>query len=193
MNVFHARADLGWLSTAGGGLQSAVDALHAFYTTLAGDGNASFAILAEGVTAKLGTVVDIATQEEATPTFTPVTSLATTGSVAAPLMICASWRTTLAARRGRGRTFVGPIRGGWNEPDGTPYADAVNAIQTAAQTLVQTSRDGDGWALGVYGQQSMLSGPAITPSDRANAPHVIRDWTGVKVQDKWAVLRSRRD
>jgi hypothetical protein len=93
------------------------------------------------------------------------------------------WRTTLAARRGRGRTFLGPLNVDAGSTDGTPSPGALSTINSAAAALIATSSETNDWAFAVYGQQSSgISGVKVA-----------RDITAQNVRDVFAVLRSRRD
>ena len=87
------------------------------------------------------------------------------------------WRTSSASRAGRGRTFLSPLTAAAVEGDGTVSGTQLAAVRGAAQTLIDSSTtEGDG-AFGVYSQSQSL----------------LRDFVSVRVQDKFAVLRSRRD
>lgn len=90
--------------------------------------------------------------------------------------IVVGWRTASATRRGRGRTFIGPLRQNAWEGEGTPTAQALAYVRTAATTLVEDSRSANGWALGVL---STVDGQ-------------FREVTGNTVHDRFGVLRSRR-
>lgn len=128
-------------------------------------------------------IVDVATQEEISRTGWSETNSVADGAAPPVLAVVVGWRTTLAARRGRGRTFLGPLRSGVIQSDGTIGTTALNALQSAASTFVTNSQGIAGGAFAVYGQENLGD-----PSG-----HVARDITGYRIKDKFAVLRSRRD
>lgn len=92
--------------------------------------------------------------------------------------IVIGWRTASATRSGRGRTFVGPVGQRAVQSDGTPTATALTACNAAAEAILDPEFDpvGDG-SFGVY---SRTTGQ-------------FRPFTGHRVRDTFAVLRSRRD
>lgn len=95
----------------------------------------------------------------------------------APAMVCVTWKSALANRRGRGRTFLGPLSPGAFGADGTIENSNLTAIRQKAAALVSSSlADGLDGALAVW---SELDG-------------VARDFVGYSVSDQAAVLRSRR-
>jgi hypothetical protein len=106
------------------------------------------------------------------------------------LCVCVTWRTTLVARRGTGRTFLGPLAGGSMSADGTPDDTILANVRTRSQALVDASRSDNGYAIGVYGLESPWGGVGPAPSD---TPRVLRDIIGYRIRDQFAVLRSRRD
>ena len=130
-----------------------------------------------------GDIVDVETQEgEPRPGFSGSVAVAG-GSLPPQNQVCITWRTTLRARRGRGRTFVGPLRPDRVSPDGTLADAARTSIADAAAAFVAASQGIAGGAFAVYGQQN--EGNPVAK--------VARDITGSFVPDKVAVLRSRRD
>lgn len=95
----------------------------------------------------------------------------------APAMACISWRTSLATRRGRGRTFFGPLSPGVFGADGTINDGQLTVIRNAAADLVSLSlQDSINGAVGVWSELDS----------------VHRDFVGSSVNDQAAVLRSRR-
>lgn len=130
-----------------------------------------------------GAAVDVHTQEivEADP-WTAVAP-GTGGSTAPVLQVCATWRTSIAARRGRGRTFFGPLGNAAVETDGTIVPGALGGIRTACEAFVTASNGIAGGSFAVWGQET-AGVPGI---------NVARDITGVTIKDRFAVLRSRRD
>jgi hypothetical protein len=87
------------------------------------------------------------------------------------------WGTSSATRRGRGRTFLGPIQQAANDATGTVSTAALaNARAAADGLLADIAAVGNG-GIGVY----------------SRVDSVLRDYVSRTVHDKFAVLRSRRD
>lgn len=97
--------------------------------------------------------------------------------------ICVGWRTALATRKGRGRTFLNPITWDMCQDDGTIATTPLAGIRAAAAALVEASDSFANGALGVYSRDA--GGVPPVPS--------FRDFTSSQVRDTFAVLRSRRD
>lgn len=129
-------------------------------------------------------LVDVET-DEIVPGVAVATSVGAMGEAYAPqsLQMCVNWRTSLAARRGRGRTFLGPLHNTVMDGDGSPTAVALNTIRAAADAVVDSSDNVNGWAIGVWGQETLY----------VPEPKVLRDVVAAQVSDKFAILRSRRD
>lgn len=160
---------------------SLLGALKAFYTVVAG-------VVAKDTKFRFPTaIVDVT--DPAAPTEVNVTAIPDiTSSITtlAPkgLSLCVSWRTSLRARRGRGRQFLGPMGDGMLDPNtGLPYEPNRLVIQDAVDDLVAASTAVNGWALGVYGQET--AGVA--------EPKVLRDFVAGDVAKEFSLLRSRRD
>lgn len=177
-NIWHVRTDTS--AIWGGDWTSPtvpIGALHDFYTTMA-------PYMAAGTTVRFpASVVDVETQEEAV--VGDVDPITTTATGAAPhgIALTISWSTSIRARRGRGRTFFGPLGGTWSNGAGGVHMDILNFGQTAVNTLVSASSGANGWAIGIYGQQN----PGVAD------PKVLRDITAGRIQNEFAHLRSRRD
>jgi hypothetical protein len=58
------------------------------------------------------------------------------GYTAPQLAVVVSWRTMLATRTGRGRTFLGPLGRASETTNGTPTPAMVTTMQTAANNLI---------------------------------------------------------
>jgi hypothetical protein len=141
----------------------------------------------------LGQVVEVTSSTIGSPTWTTLTNR-TIGSVLPPaLQVCISWSTTLAARRARGRTFVGPLNTLTQQTDGTPTPTHVAAIQAAADGIATRNQALNGWAVAIWGLQDKQNWPLPAGTQPEDLPHVARDITGAKIRDQFAVLRSRRD
>lgn len=94
----------------------------------------------------------------------------------APSMACVTWRSALATRRGRGRTFLGPLAAVSVQADGTLATGAVDAFRLAASELVSASLTDTNGAIVVWSELDQVG----------------RDIVGATVTDQVAVLRSRR-
>jgi hypothetical protein len=180
VNVWHARVETAG-DLEGGGVEpfnGPLGALHTFYTAI------------KNLYPTAGTitipeqVVEVSTQE-IMGTSDPIPVIGTTGSfMTSPgLAITVGWQTSIAARRGRGRTFIGPLKAGAVQDDGTVHETDKATLTTALTNLLNESKALNGWALGVWGQES-----ANNPT-----PKVLRDFQGFTVAQKFAHLRSRRD
>lgn len=177
-NVWHARVDTSaagfdWVSPTG-----PIGALEDFYQAL------SQSLLAPNLTISFpSSVVDVETaDEEPVDAVTPWTTQL--GDWAPPgLAVTVSWKTGSASRRGRGRTFLGPIRTLAIDTSGRLAAGPKADVTTAVNALVATSSGVNGWAIGVYGQQDK----------GILEPKVLRDITSGVVSGEFAHLRSRRD
>lgn len=173
-------------------LNNAVSAIRSFYAYLAGNGTVPSSLYPPGTTITLGEVVDRETSESVTPTFATLGPMGTGNTAPPALQMVVSWKTSLRARRGMGRTFLGPLGSGCLATDGTPVPGVVTLINEACTNLLTASEAATGWAVGVWGQQEKLPKDS-TPEDRRAAPHVHRDITGFTVKDRFSILRSRRD
>jgi hypothetical protein len=156
--------------------------LRTFYQGVVGD-------IPIGTTLSLGTVTDVATQREIVPSFLSVAGLGT-GSAPQALCICVTWRTEVAARRGRGRTFIGPLDTSAMQSDGTIRDNLVASTKTAAAALVTSSQIATNGAFGVWGYRDAK--PAGQTRDPAS-PRIFRDFTGSSVRDIFGLRSSRRD
>lgn len=171
VNVFHMRADTTDPFTAQ--VQDAVDALQAMYAGLANN-------LPNSMKVSIGD--EVVKDPYGSPEYEPVTGWEVTGTGGPdylPMATCVviGWRTASATRSGRGRTFIGPLAPAVLGADGTPNVDAMNDFRLAGTNLVNTSTGWTQAAMGIY-----------SPTDS-----VLRDITSSSVQDRFAVLRSRRD
>ena len=189
MSLWHYTVDLDWSGPGSPGVnvwdirnegtladeevQSAVSAIQAFYTTLAGG-----SILASPYTATgRDEAVEITTREVLPVTgFTTSTGVSDNAFSGLTQMIL-TLRTSSATRRGRGRKFIGPVSSACMGTDGTPTPAAVTQLQDAANTLLAASGGVNGWGLGVY---SSVDG-------------LFRDVTVMQARNYFVGLRSRRD
>lgn len=189
VNVWHIRTagspslDLPTWATQFGG---ALDAIQTFYESTS-------TLWRAGLKARFGLdALDV--DEQTTPLETEQREV-TIGfgePAPTPLALCVSWRTALRARRGFGRTFVGPLYAGVRDPgSGAPTAASLLTLRNAAAALVADSAAGNGWAIGVYGLEKPAKQSVLNPD--GSFPHVFRDFVSSNVNAKYAVMRSRRD
>jgi hypothetical protein len=183
-NIWHIRTATPALTTELSEANTLIGYIRSFYNTCAG-------IFPTTTTITLGTVTEELTSREITPTFTTVTGLGT-GSAMQALAIVVTWRTTIAARRGRGRTFVGPVATSVMQSDGTITDANRTTVQNAANALVTSSVGWGSGAVGVYGYNAAKMPGKENPRD-PNDGRVLRDVTGAQIRDLFGVLRSRRD
>lgn len=168
-NIWHFRGP-----TAGTDSQQAVDAIQAFY-------QACIAYY-QGGTTITGPDDVVADVDTGAPTFEAVDGfslgpVAGTSTLPPALQAVVGWRTASATRSGRGRTFVGPLSGGAAQADGTPGPELLAAMATGAQAVLDYNGTIDDGALGVWSPTTST----------------FRDFTGFRIRDVFAVLRSRRD
>lgn len=178
VNVWHCRTDTSvftgsdWVSAG-----QPLGELATFYGAIKG-------YLAQGTVVTFPTqLVEVETAEETS--VGAIASISATGTTTAPpgLALVLSWKTGTAARRGRGRTFLGPLTQSMQDANGRPSSAPKGTFLTAAQALLTASAGANGWALGVYGQESK----------GMPDPKVLRDFTTVTIGNEFAHLRSRRD
>lgn len=149
------------------------DIVHAFYADgwsiiAPTDAHASFAGLYYGVGLNEGEASSVAPWSEAGAQPDPTLPLAT--------QVVVNWLTNSGGRRGRGKTFLGPVAASVNA-DGSPNGAYLNDVGTAAAALIESSDSLANGAVAVW-----------SPTDE-----VARDFTGYRMTSKFAVLRSRRD
>lgn len=170
-NTWHLRTN-GTLN--GGQIAEIRSALLAFYTGVAS------AVPTSHVSSWDGFFTEIATGSPGVQEVGATFSVPGTGGAnygAAANMACVSWRSTLAARSGRGRTFIGPLSVTALQGDGTLSTTPLTALRNAAQALVSTSASANGWGIGVWSEKD----------------GVLRDIVASQVTDSVAILRSRRN
>lgn len=172
INTWHFRTDGEQASEAD--MASASAALEDFYQALAVrfPTTSTFQMLQEGYLIGQQAIIPI-------PTWVVTgTAAGGDGYLPTPVAICLNWRTANISRRGKGRTFLGPLALNQRDPNGTPTLAAATGIVTAANALIAAFQGvGDGGAFGVYSE----------------ADGLVRDFTSATVRDSFAVLRSRRD
>lgn len=87
------------------------------------------------------------------------------------------WRTSVASKSGRGRTFLGPLRTADNEANGTPSEPVRTMVESAAADFISSFDGVDSGAFGVYSKHD----------------GVIRDFISGRVRNQFGMLTSRRD
>jgi hypothetical protein len=183
-NIWHIRTATPALSTELTEANTLIGYIRTFY-------NYNVAHFPATTVISLGTVTEEETSREITPTMATVTGVGT-GSAPQLLAVVVTWRTTVASRRGRGRTFLGPLATADMQNDGTPSSTLMTDVNSSAASLVTSSLAMGSGAIGVYGyRDAKLPGKANlrNPSD----PRIFRDVTGKQVRDLFGSLRSRRD
>lgn len=96
---------------------------------------------------------------------------------AAAGMGCVTWRSALATRSGRGRTFLGPLAASTVEGNGTLTSTALTKLRSAAAATVSDSLADINGALVVWSETQQIG----------------RDFVASSVTDQVAILKSRRD
>lgn len=175
MNIWHARIG------DGDGVQEddinqVAGWLNVFYGDISGLYPAGNTISFDGEATEIGTATPQTLPQGAG--WTVAGTGAADGLPAADCLMV-SWRTALATRRGRGRTFIGPVVKSAAEGNGTPEESNRSALQNAVDDLVATSAAAQpgGKAIGIW-----------SPADA-----VLRDVLSGNVPNRFGVLRSRRD
>lgn len=170
VNTWHMRTQ-----DSPGGYQADVEALmeivRTFYTSVMAICPSSSTVAWDGSAQEIGAAPEF---QEPSPAWS-VGGIGT-GYGAAAGMGCVTWYSTLANRRGRGRTFIGPIASAAVEGDGTLTSAALSALRNGAAGLVSSSQSAVAGSIGVYSQRDRL----------------LRDIVGARVTDEVAILRSRR-
>jgi len=183
-NIWHIRTSSAIPATELSQANTLLGYIRTFYQSLV-------TLMPATTTTTLGTVTEEGTSREIVPTWSTTTG---SGTGSSPQALCAviTWRTETAARRGRGRTFFGPLATSVVQSDGTINNSNLTTIQASAAALVSSSLlDGNG-AVGVWGYNAAKTPGKANPRDPLDAK-VLRDITGYQVRDLFGVLRSRRD
>lgn len=172
VNVFHCRYG-GDFDSESGTLQGFIDALEDFYGAVA-------QYLPNTLTVRFnGEVTGLGTNAGDTVSKDPwqVVGGGSAGAISTALQMIIDWKTQSGGRRGRGRTFVGPLYGTVGGVDGLPAPAAVAHFQEKANDLIGGF---DGSFDGAFAVWSRKDG-------------IARDITQAVVPRKFGVLRSRRD
>lgn len=168
-NIFHVRG----INNDRDLLLEAVDSLHALYFAMKQlYPSGTTIVLGEGMRSNIDTEPLYVADARRT-----IAGTGGGGPAPALLAISAGWRTAVATRSGRGRTFFGPVAAEVLD-NGKPKAAFVNSLQAACDDLVSASTGPSGWSFGVWSVKQ----------------NILRDFTGVNVrEDSFAYLSSRRD
>lgn len=187
VNIWHFRAGTA-ISQAGSPVDEAaftgaVNAIHGFYQAISNQGTHPMTLLANGVTSIATAAINVETKDAHNVSWAPITVGDAGPKMPFSASLVLNWYSSQATRRGRGRTFLGPLHSGILNADGTPSDPVLVNLRTIAQDLVGASGQANGWAIGVWGLES--------PGGNAQSPHVLRDIVGYKVNDRFGWLRSR--
>jgi|1186.fasta_scaffold75009_2 hypothetical protein len=101
--------------------------------------------------------------------------------------MCVSWRSALANRQGRGRTFLNPLADNNFAADGTLVDTHLGPVRIAATALVTASLAGGDSSIGVWSTTAPRGTPALQPWEGNFYPLV-----SAKINDQVAWLSSRR-
>jgi len=184
VNVWHIKTNDANLSTELTQANALIGYIRTFYDSLK-------TYYPTATVLSLGTVTEELTSREITPTMASVTGLGT-GSAPQLLALVVTWRTNIASRRGRGRTFVGPLTTSAMQSDGTPAATLITTAQDAATALIASSTAYLNGQIGVWGYEDAKTPGKENPRDPTD-PRIFREFTGRSVRDLFGSLRSRRD
>jgi hypothetical protein len=181
INVWHFR--LSSTPVADGSIGKVISELRAFYTGLIFSVPNIGPTLGPGLSITAEFATNTETQEQIPVTWAPMPT-GSAGTVAPTrLALAVSWKTTIAARRARGRTFIGPLNRAVIGDDSLPKPQTIDQVRNTATALVNSSLEDDLSAVGVWGLEAAGGGP--------QSPHVLRDFTGASVKQHFATLRTR--
>ena len=185
VNVWHVRTG-GVLNDHKTELASAVASLRALYVQQAPNYPNTDTITADFA-------VDVETGADAALTWAAIPGTAT-GAVAPPhLAYCVNLKTGTRARRARGRIFLGPTVQVNQDADGSLGGGLLAGIKIGMDKLVADSLVDIVWAFCVWGlADAAPPGYWKTGGNGSELPHVARDITGWTINDRFAVMRSRR-
>jgi hypothetical protein len=200
MAIYRAAVNLGYTDTTGGPgvnvwhfrtnavtgtlqVQDLVDELHTFYDSITNGGTTGSSGFQRNMSISLEEVIDVESSDIVPVDWTTIVTPNVGASAPPVLAQCITWRTSSATRRGRGRTFLGPLSSAALEANGTPNEDVRSVIKAAGDAFIASFAGPDEGAFGVYGREAAGGAGA----------HVLRDFVTCSVPNEFAVLRSRRD
>lgn len=181
INVFHLQSDD--VNDPLTDCAAALASLRTFYVALTTSVAEVGQPLADGLTITSGTVTNVATQEQSTLPFAPIAPISGGGRAPERLALVIGWKSTIAARRARGRTFIGPLSNFVAGTDGLPKQPMIDLVTNAAVGLRDRAIGGGHAHWVTYG----LVQPGGGPKD----PHTGYIRLGVSVKRKFATLRTR--
>lgn len=168
-----------------GGLQSDADAAgtrtRAFFEAIKALMNVEYTVKVQRLVQGLDSASGNMFAEFDQTTDPAITTPTGTGAYSTPTGVVVNWLTgqfNSLGHRVIGRTFLVPMNGGCFQNDGSVLDSALTTITTAALALGVGTPN-----LGVW----------TRPSTPSATDGVARPVTGVRVPDKAAVLKSRRD
>lgn len=154
-------------------LQDATDALETFYGYVVGSLCPSgTTVSTDGVWTMLGEDPQIVDEDGWS-----ISATGSTNPLPPALSMCLTWRTSIASRSGRGRTFLNPLRTTIVQTNGTPTEAARTGLVNAGNALIAQFAPVTNGAFVVYSPTQNIS----------------RDLVGCSISNEFAVLRSRRD
>lgn len=154
-------------------LRDATDALETFYGTVVGTlAPTGTTVSTDGVWTLLGDDPQIVDEDGWS-----ISAAGSTSILPPATAMCLTWRTSIASRSGRGRTFVNPLRTTIVQSNGTPTEAARTALVNAGNALIAE-----------FAQASNGSFVVYSPTQ-----NISRDLVGCSTSNEFAVLRSRRD
>src|SRR3954466_4767333 len=164
-------------------LQTRVSAIRAFYASCATNVSGVGSILAPNMTVTAEFITNVQNQQQLAVTWAALNTGAYGQVAPTRLALAVNWKTGTAARRARGRTFVGPLEQGTSGTDGLPKQAIVDNLLGYARTLrTACSADGFGY-LGVYG--------LVTAGGEPSDPHITREVSDVALEPYFAMLPTR--
>lgn len=170
-NAFHFRTTN--VPDSASQLEAATNALGAFYSRILNRLQGNAVVVIDGVWSGLGSAVG-------TGFDFPNQSLSVGGGTALPEFVSINlrWFSSVAGRRGRGRSFIGPLTQGVLAENGNLAPAVQSAVADAAtEELIEPF---DGNLNGAFGIYSRTNG-------------TISDWVRAQVPAELASLTSRRD
>src|SRR3954449_7328010 len=109
-------------------IQTRVSAIRAFYASCATNVSGVGSILAPNMTVSAEFVTDVSSQAQFAISWAALNTGAYGQVAPTRLALAVNWKTGTAARRARGRTFVGPLEAGTSGTDGLPKQAIVDNL-----------------------------------------------------------------
>lgn len=157
-----------------GGTPSIATAIKNFYTGISGILQSTTTLNWDGTLAQVDAAEPAVVQASAGWTVSGANTGGSYGPAGVGMVV--GWRSGIATKSGRGRTFLAPLTAAVLSGDGTPQDANVTQVRTAANALVSASlADGNG-AVSIW-----------SPTQR-----IGRDVQSAQVRDHVAWLSTRR-